>query len=94
MRMSKNLTPLTLQEHQQIAKFLLDFLENYEKCLPFIEKGFALNSPVIKKLTSMHDLGSFLKYTLQQGASLHRSKLAIKPADAEFAEWSKLYWRE
>jgi hypothetical protein len=95
MRMRKNLTPLELEEHEKIAKWLLSFLGDYEACMNLVKKGFAETSPVVKKLVSMQEIGSWLKYSLQQGADLHNSKIerpvGFEITDDHKSRWSKVY---
>lgn len=94
LRMRKDQIPLTFEEHKKIAEALLAFLSSFEEVFILAEKGFSKNSSVIKKLSVMKELGDFLRYSLQQGADLHRSRLGIKPADEEYAKWTKLYLRD
>ena len=94
MRMRKNLTPMDFNDHTEIAKWIYDFVENFDKNIQLLKKGFLPTHQVIKKLQSMYEIGYMLKYSLQQGADLHKSKLEETSGkfDPEFAKkWSKLY---
>ncbi len=93
--MRRSLTPLQLSEHEKVAQWLLAFLSGFEEKMQLLKKGFADNSPVVKKLQNMNDIGQFLKYSLQQGADLHNSKLERPEGHVESAEtrtkWQKVY---
>jgi hypothetical protein len=90
-RMRKNLTAMTLEQHEEIASALLLFLKTINKNNVAISSAFSENTQTKKKLAQMFELGNFLKYSLQQAADLHITKVSKELSEDEIKKWKTVY---
>jgi UDP-N-acetylmuramate-alanine ligase len=94
MKFREGRRALTLEEHEKIYKLIGKFSEKFDKTMELVEKGFAKNSNVVKKLLSMKKLADFLMYSLQQGANVHASRIGISKDSEDYIKWKRLYLRD